>query len=209
MRKVGVVSIVVLALAVLLTLTGCTDRFQPKAPRALFAVKPAEGIAPLVVTFDGSLSFAENGKIKEYVWDLGDGSQSVGPIVSHTYTRGGTYRVTLEVFGTDGRSARRTTEVVVRHPNPTASFTFSPGRPATGERVHFDGTASESPNGKIVDYRWSFGDGNWSGEGSKVQHMYWAGRTYTVTLTVTDEADQKDSITKTVEIVGGTPCQGA
>lgn len=196
-----------LTLVILATVAGCTNRFQAQAPKALFALRPAEGEAPLVVSFDGSPSFAENGKVTEYLWEFGDGTKAAGPVVSHTYTRGGTYEVSLQVYNTEGMSDRRSTEVVVHFPSPTAEFTYTPGRPATGERVRFDGSASSSPNGDIVEYRWSFGDGEWSDEGAQVQHIYWNGRDYSVTLTVIDEAGQRATITKKVEIVGGTPCQ--
>lgn len=193
--------------ALVLILAGCTDNWRSSPPRALFAVRPAEGEAPLNVTFDGSLSVDQGAKIVEYVWEFGDGSRAVGPIVSHTYTRGGTYKVNLRVFDAAGQSDERSTELRVHHPKPTAAFKFAPQRPATGETIWFDASDSSSPNGRIVDYRWSFGDGEWSSEGPEVQHMYWSGMTYPVTLTITDEVGQKDTVTHKIEVVGGTPCR--
>ncbi len=196
-----------LALAVLALLVGCTDRLQGRPPKALFALRPAEGEAPLVVTFDGSLSFAEHGTIADYVWDFGDGTEGIGPLVSHEYTRGGTYEVSLQVYNHEGRSDRKNTTVVVHYPPPSADFTYAPEGPATGERVGFDAGDSSSPNGEIVEYRWSFGNGEWSDEGAEVEHVYWEGGTYSVTLTVIDSAGQRHAITKKVEVVGRAPCQ--
>ncbi|MFO8034250.1 MAG: PKD domain-containing protein [Candidatus Bipolaricaulota bacterium] len=196
-----------LTLAILVSLVGCTDRLQVQAPKALFALRPAEGEAPLTVSFDGSPSFAANGSVTEYVWDFGDGTKEVGAMVSHTYETGGTYEVILEVFNEQGKSDRRSTKVVVHYPAPTAEFTYVPDRPAVGERVRFNAEGSTTPNGEIEEYRWAFGDGNSSDEGSEVEHVYWNGRTYSVTLTVIDAAGQKDRTTKRVEIQGGEPCK--
>jgi hypothetical protein len=64
-------------------------------------------------------------------------------------------------------------------------------------KVYFDGTESYDPDGAIVNWRWSFGDGNY-GTGETVDHVYqtWNWNTatgeyepFTVSLTVTDDAD--------------------
>jgi len=193
------------AASLALFLTGCMDKFQMKPPEALFALRPAEGTAPLTVTCDGSLSFDEDGKIVEYIWDFGDGSRGLGPIVSHTYETGGTYRVVLEVFDDQGLSDRRETQVRVDFPPPVPRFSYTPWRPGTGEPIRFDATASTSPNGDIVEYRWSFGDGEWD-TGAVVEHRYWYGGGYPVTLTVIDAAGQQATLTQVVEIQGGPGC---
>ena len=176
-----------------------------KAPEALFALRPVEGTAPLTVTCDGSLSYDEDGKIVEYIWDFGDGTRGLGPIVSHTYETGGTYRVTLQVYDDQGLSAQRETQVRVDFPPPVASFSYTPWRPGAGELIRFDASDSQSPNGEIVEYRWSFGDGDWT-TGKVVEHRYWYGGGYPVTLTVIDEAGQQDSVTQVIEIQGGPGC---
>ncbi|MBC7220684.1 PKD domain-containing protein [Candidatus Bipolaricaulota bacterium] len=194
------------ALAALI-LGGCTPKFQVIPPQALFAIRPSEGIAPLNVVCDGSLSFAEGGKLVEYIWDFGDGTRALGPIVSHTYRRGGTYRVTLEVYDEQGLSSRREGEVKVQFPAPQARFSYAPWRPGTGETIWFDASASTSPNGAIVEYRWAFGNGEWT-TGEKVEHLYWYGGAYPVTLTVIDEVGAQATVTQVIEIQGGPGCAG-
>lgn len=186
---------------------GCTPKFQAVPPEALFALRPSSGVAPLTVVCDGSLSFAERGKIVEYLWDFGDGTRGLGPIVSHTYRRGGTYRVTLEVYDDQGLSSRRVSQVEVQFPPPTASFTYAPWRPGTGETMWFDASASASPNGAIVEYSWSFGNGDWA-KGEKVEYVYWYGGAYPITLTVTDEAGATAQVTVVIEVQGGPGCGG-
>lgn len=52
--------------------------------------------------------------------------------------------------------------------------------------VRVDGTGSVDPDGAIVGYRWTFGDGA-SASGAVAQHEYAGGGRYTVTLSVTDD----------------------
>jgi PKD repeat protein len=192
---------------IVLALGGCTPKFQTVPPEALFALRPSTGVAPLHVVFDGSLSFSKNGKLVEYIWDFGDGTRALGPIVSHTYRRGGTYRMALEVYDEYGLSSRREGHVEVEFAPPTASFSHTPPRPGTGEVLRFDASASTSPNGSIVEYHWAFGNGKWA-TGQTVEHTYWYGGAYPVTLTVVDEAGAQDTITHVIEVQGGPGCGG-
>jgi len=68
---------------------------------------------------------------------------------------------------------------------PTASFTYSPENPVTGEEVTFDASSSADPDGEIVSYEWDFGDGL-TGVGQQTTHSYNKAIAYLVTLLVTD-----------------------
>jgi PKD repeat protein len=201
-------ALVVGCVLALLSLGGCTPKFQAVPPEAWFALRPGTGVAPLLVVLDGSLSFSESGKIEEYIWDFGDGTRGLGPIVSHTYRRGGTYQVVLEVYDERGLSSRRDALVEVLFPPPTASFSYTPPLLAgTGETIRFDASASTSPNGAIVAYHWAFGDGKWA-TGQIVEHTYWDGGAYPVTLSVVDEVGAVHSVTQTIAVQGGPGCGG-
>lgn len=85
---------------------------------------------------------------------------------------------------------------------PTARITASPTSGAPPLTVHFDGEASTDPDGVIVRYAWDFGDGT-IGTGKTIDHTYSAAGTYSVQLTVTDNAGTTG--TAKTSIVVGSP----
>jgi PKD repeat protein len=62
----------------------------------------------------------------------------------------------------------------------------------------FDSGASDDLDGAITAYAWDFGDGETSTEANP-DHVYGAAGSYVVTLTVTDDAGDSDTATRTVE----------
>jgi PKD repeat protein len=55
-----------------------------------------------------------------------------------------------------------------------------------GAPVSFSGALSSDPDGSVVSYAWSFGDGTPAASGIAVSHTFAAGGSFTVTLVVTD-----------------------
>ena len=68
------------------------------------------------------------------------------------------------------------------------------------EDIFFDGSGSSDPDGEIVSYVWSFGDGFFA-SGINVFHKYTTEGEYTATLTVTDDlgAAASDTLVVTLE----------
>ncbi|WP_405059001.1 PKD domain-containing protein [Kribbella sp. NBC_01505] len=87
--------------------------------------------------------------------------------------------------------------------DPTASFTANCS--ATSLSCSFDGSASTDPDGSIASYAWDFGDSQ-TGTGATPSHTYATAGTYTVKLTVTDNAGKTGSTTK--QIQAGAPPTG-
>jgi len=67
---------------------------------------------------------------------------------------------------------------------PSASFTYDPGSPLSGDSISFTSTSSD--DGTIVAEAWEFDDGE-VGNGAQVNHTYGIPGVYTVKLTVTDD----------------------
>jgi len=65
--------------------------------------------------------------------------------------------------------------------------------------VSFDASSSEDPDGRIISYQWTFGDGM-SGSGMTIDHTYPAIGSYDVTLLVLDESGSARFLTKTIDI---------
>ena len=170
-------------------------------PTASFTYSPSAPITGSDVTFDGSLSSDPDGTIKAYAWNFGDGSQGSGAVVRHSYSYGGSYTVTLTVTDDRGLSASTNkTVAVLATVNPTADFAISPTTPAAGDRVYFNAGLSKAATGRsIVSYKWDYGSGR-QDSGVLVWQVYTQPGTYTVVLTVKDDAGNTGSTSKTVEV---------
>ena len=72
------------------------------APVANFTATPASGTASLAVTFTNG----STGIVSGYAWTFGDGSTSTAPNPAHTYTKAGTYTVSLTATGPGGANTK-------------------------------------------------------------------------------------------------------
>ena len=187
--------------------------FQP--PTADFEVSPARPVAGEPVRLDGTLSFDFDGAIIAYVWDLdGDGNtDATSAVVDHTFFAAGTYEVSLTVIDDAGNSDTLTIELEVGgrtsaatstlYP-PIADFSYAPVDPSVGEAVTFDGTLSTDLDGTIAAYSWDFDeDGQVDATTAIATYTFTTAGPYSVSLTVTDNTGNRDTMTYTIQI-GGT-----
>jgi len=70
--------------------------------------------------------------------------------------------------------------------------------------VFFNASLSYDRDGKIISYKWEFGDGN-IGAGMSVCHTYSTNGTYNVNLSVKDDDGYNDKITKIIIAEGNQP----
>lgn len=114
------------------------------------------------------------------------------------------YRVEAYSNTTNGEQYRCYTNPiwvdVLANQLPTASFTYSPEKTFVNQTITFDASNSTGPDGTIVKYNWDFGDGN-STEGEVVTHSYSSAGTYTVNLTVTNDAGATNTTSKVVAVI--------
>jgi len=92
-----------------------------KAPPSLTVFEPQ--ISGLSVTINGvTLPGYANASITRIHWDWGDGSSEDHWFpASHTYSKPGTYTITLTVYQSDGLSATKTLNVEVKPGSSTVS----------------------------------------------------------------------------------------
>ena len=151
----------------------------------------------LTCAFDGSGSADPDGTITRYVWSFGDGQWSYfsGATVSHTFAAG-TYTVSLYVTAdVNTASQSQTVSVGAANAPPVAAFTSA----CSGLSCSFNASGSSDPDGTIASYAWNFGDGT-TGSGATASHIFAVGGTYTVTLTVTDNAAATGQRVSTVTV---------
>ncbi|MFW5753611.1 MAG: PKD domain-containing protein [Marinilabiliaceae bacterium] len=149
------------------------------------------------VTFNAGNSSDPDGTIATYEWDFNDGTTETGEIISHTFEPGRKYRVTLVVTDNDGAIDALSLDIDPEHPNqePVAAFNYEVSE---DYEVSFDAGESSDPDGTIESYSWDFGDGN-QASGQTVVHVFEAGSTYDVTLTVVDNEGSEHSISREVD----------
>jgi parallel beta-helix repeat protein len=170
-------------------------------PVASFVASPTAGRAPLAVNFDASASSDPDGTIASYSWSFGDGTSGTGKIVSHTYTREGTFTATLTVKDNGGLEAKTSQEIKISSTNAIASFTASARKGEAPLNVTFDASGSKpsDANGKITSYAWDFGDGT-GDSGIKVSHTFARSGRFIATLKVTDDKTKTDSSSAEISI---------
>jgi PKD repeat protein len=191
--------------------------FQP--PTADFVYTPESPVATEPITFDGTLSFDFDGQIVAYEWDFdADGSpDATEAIAGFTFLEPGTYEVSLTVVDDGGNTDTMTLPIEVlgeagaatrpigisTFQPPIADFAFMPASPIVGEAVQFDGTLSVDFDGDIVSYAWDFdGDGTIDATGPIVERVFLEPGTHDVSLTVTDDSGNTDTVSVSIEIGG-------
>jgi PKD repeat protein len=146
----------------------------------------------------------EDGTLSAWSWDFGDGGSSTQQNPSRTFADAGTYSVILEVTdnagGTDAVTRTVTVEARV-NAQPSAAFT-SPSC-TVGVACQFtDGSSDE--DGTVDAWSWDFGDGGSSTQQNPSRTFAEAG-TFSVTLSVTDDAGGTDAVTRTVTVEANIP----
>ena len=191
----------------------------PLATADLFAAGGSGGNLPPVANFSQTTSnltatFTDSssdpdGTIASRFWNFGDGTTSTATSPTRTYASSGTYNVTLTVSDNAGAARSITRTVTVTSPNiaPSANFSFV----TNGLTATFTDASSDS-DGSVVSRAWNFGDGTTS-TSTNPGKTYPSAGTYTVSLTVTDNAGATNTKTSSVTVVangcGGTVlCNG-
>lgn len=133
-----------------------------------------------------------DGTIVAWDWAFDDDQTGKGRNVTHTYTHGESYLVTLCVTNDLGETACQTQTVSVVSRKPVALFTSSPALPNKGEDVSFDAAGSFDLDGTVVHYDWDFdsdGTVDLSTDQPVVVHQFATEGEHVVTLRVSDDSN--------------------
>jgi len=181
----------------------------------------------MTVTLSGTDSHDPDadGRIIRYEWTFGDGRTASGPTVTHTFERGDRHRVGLQVTDNSGTfSSRQRTSVevqlnhrpVVRIPDPEPEVApvvvpvrrnrppvvhpVVPTEAAIRDRVLFDATGAEDPDGDTLTLIWLV-NGIEVGRGSRLLHRFDEEGVYDITLIADDGTGMPNSFTRWVRTV--------
>jgi subtilisin family serine protease len=145
-----------------------------------------------------------DGSIVAWRWDFGNGATSSVQNPSNSYATAGTYTVRLTVTDNAGATASTSAVVTVSAPvvtnlAPVARFTTS----CTSLACTFTDQSYDN-DGTIAAWRWDFGNGVTSTTRNP-SYSYPAAGTYTVRLTVTDNAGATGTIASSVTVSAPAP----
>jgi PKD repeat protein len=154
------------------------------------------------------ISTTPHGLINRWVWDFGDGtSQTIlypaSPNVTHLFAGNAMqHTVRLTVTTNDGCTSYKE-HLIVSIPKPAANFTYS-AMLCQGVDITFTDLSQAIGGSDIVTWNWNFGD---PGSGvnnfstlTNPSHIFTAAGTYSVTLTVTNDANCTDTLIQAVAI---------
>ena len=163
-------------------------------PIAHFTFSPPSPLTAQIVTFTDT----STGIPTSWAWNFGDSSTSTLQSPTHSYASANTYTVTLTASNANGPSAPVSHQVVVSAPAPpTASFTFAPFAPVTGQTVFFTDTSAGNP--APSSWSWNFGDSTMSTL-QNPSHAYSSTGPFTVTLTASNSAGPSAPVSHTVNV---------
>jgi PKD repeat protein len=176
-----------------------------EAPVASFSADKTEAVAGVdLVTFTDNSTPV--GEIATWTWDFGDDttenwdgdSRPPNGEISHTYTAGGSYTVTLTVKNGAAPQGVVKSVAIVVHEKPEASFTLTPAAPKAGKTITFTDTSTAIDD--IESWEWLFDDGDtetWTAanrpDNRQITHKFKKGGEHTVSLTVKAKGDLGES----------------
>ena len=175
------------------------------APVPSFEIVPTNPERGAPVRFDASKTTDEGVPCLDkctYSWDFGDGSSATGRIVSHTYSAGRAFTVTLTVTDPAG-----STESLVRVINvsavdaPTGLLNVTPDPPFVDKQAVFTSAQKAATGHSIERYEWDFGDGTTASSTTpSIAKTFTAIGIYVVTVSAFDDLGQAGIAVKTVTV---------
>jgi parallel beta-helix repeat protein len=156
---------------------------------------PYIGTEGVPLHFKGKGSYDPDGSIVAYLWTFGDGNNATEVNPTHIYAQDGTYTVTLTVTDNEGATNTSITTATIADTEPTADFSATPTSGKKPLTVAF--TDNSTSYDGIMAWNWDFN--NDSVTDSTVQnptYEYAEEGVYTVSLSVTENDGDSDSMTK-------------
>ncbi len=146
------------------------------------------GCAPLTVNFEADVDLDAAIAINSYQIAYGDGTSGTGPKSSHTYSRPGTYDVSVALQ--TSLATCNVTEIfedrVEVFAQPTVRFVTDPSPAQSCTLPLLVNVSNRSVGANPLSYTWDFGNGDTSNDESPDPATYTRAGSYTITLSATD-----------------------
>ncbi len=181
----------------------------PSPSGVAISISPSSPTTDDIITFTGSAVDGDGHAIVSWEWNFGDGATASGQVVTHRFTKAGSYKVVLKVTNDCGAYATGSKTITVSEagtpppgcPKPTANISYiETTKPYEEQEIELSASGSLGGDTRsIVSYEWDFGDGE-SATGVEVKHAWKKAGKYTVTLKVTNDCGATDTDTTTVTV---------
>ena len=175
------------------------------------SISPANALPGTTIMVDGT-GFAHSTAV---TFTLDDAAIATNPSTVETDPSGNFQQVFITVPSREapGSHTLKANGVAAQEPLTvpaplplTAAFTPDSATALAGATIQFDGTPSGDPDDTITGYSWNFGDGS-TASGARPTHAYATPGTYTASLTVTDNAGNRGTVSHQVTVIGSPPVQ--
>jgi len=181
----------------------------PSPSGVAISISPSSPTTDDIITFTGSAVDGDGHAIVSWEWNFGDGATASGQVVTHRFTKAGSYKVVLKVTNDCGAYATGSKTITVSEvgtpppgcPKPTANISYiETTKPYEEQEIELSASGSSGGDTRsIISYEWDFGDGE-SATGVEVKHAWKKAGKYTVTLKVTNDCGATDTDTTTVTV---------
>ena len=173
--------------------------FVNASPDGSDVIIPQNLVIGDVGRFDARGAIDPDGSIAKTRWTIGDGTNTSEPSFQHSFEKAGTYHVQLLLDDGSGLANAETLierDIIVAEITNEAPIANAGGDRDTivGKELVFDASQSFDPDGSILSFHWSFGDGK-TASGIGVKHTFREAGTYHAELTIGDDANKPNSVT--------------
>lgn len=142
-------------------------------------------------------------------WDFGDGSNSSGTSVNHTYGSKGFYTIIINATFTNSTTRIDSQKIeVVGLPNATFYYNIKKSDTCYNRNnvCFIDTSTAAAPGQNLTRRLFIWGDGTFvnaypPGYGDELCHTYAVSNVYTVQMEITDKYGCKNAMTKTIHVV--------